>query len=1140
LGGAAVRNATLTVNLIKLAGRWALALSLFAFILTSQAYAGALMELFADPPSVAGVGDLGQQGADPTVVRERQVTINIQGLSSVADQAVAGLAMQPISLNLFPDVRHDFIPEKSEKSRDGKFTILSGSIAGGKPLMNNATFVFGDGVVTGNIRPGWGSVIYQVRTSPSGTPYVQEVDTSKFPAELEPIPAPPPAPPDAGGTTVPNTSTQGLNASAPVPDDGTTINVMVVYTPGAATAAGGTTAMQALINLGISETNQGYINSGVTQRITLAHSAEVVYTETDFGAALADVTGTTDGKMDNVHTLRNTYAADMVSLWINNSSSCGLAYLMTTASSSFAPSAFSVVHHGCATGYYSFAHEMGHNQGSHHDVFVAPGNGVYSYSHGYVDTGNSFRTIMAYANACVNCARINYWSNPNVNYTAKTTGAANANNTLSLNNTVSVAANWRASSAGSGGSLTVTISPTGAVTAGAQWNVDGGAWQASGATVSNLTAGTHTVSFNSVTGYTAPADQTVTVTAGQTTTAAGTYTINIYTVTVTATAGAGGAVAPPSQGITNGSTTTFTVTANTGYTRSVSVGGTCPAGYWSLTAYTTGAVTADCSVSFTFALKSSTTAAPAAVTDSPTNIAEKSVTFNGSVNPNGLSTTVRFQYGKTTLYGTPTIIVTLTGRVTKAVSANVTKLACGTTYHYRVIATNSKGTTRGPDVTFATSACVTPKTVTGVATKTTRKGATLNGTVNPRNASTTANFQYGKTTAYGSATPNVTLAGATAQAVTAALTGLTCGTTYHFRVTGVNSFGSAKGLDKTFITLACADSSADSNVSIPPVSDFDGDGKSDILLRDAVSGQTATWMMNGATVTSNLVTSMNAGAYTPTSGWQAQGLGDFDGDGKNDLLWRDYASGELAVWTMNGATVVNSATASVNPGAYTSTTGRHVQGIGDFNGDGKSDILWRNAGTGQTAVWFMNGAVVTSSSNTSAQATVGWQVNGVGDFNGDGKSDILWRQTGTGRTAVWYMNGAVKIGGGYINVQAGAYTSTTGWQVQGAGDFNGDGKADILLRSAETGRMAVWTMNGVKVVFSAYTSVDAGGLQVSAIGDYNGDGKTDILLRDSETGQTRVWIMNGSQVTSDTATDANPGAYTSSTGWNVVSGETVR
>jgi hypothetical protein len=413
----------------------------------------------------------------------------------------------------------------------------------------------------------------------------------------------------------------------------------------------------------------------------------------------------------------------------------------------------------------------------------------------------------------------------------------------------------------------------------------------------------------------------------------------------------------------------------------------------------------------------------------------------------------------------------------------------------------------------------------------------LKGVVNPQKASTTVTFEYGLDTTYGSTASAGTLL-ATQKTVSAVVTGLTCNTTYHYRVGAVNAVDATNGLDRTFTTLACAD--RDSNKTKTPISDFNGDGKSDILLRDAVSGQTAIWMMNGSAVTSNALTSMNAGVYTSTTGWQAQGIGDFDGDGKNDLLWRDSATGELAVWTMNGATVVASATASVNPGAYTATTGWHVQGIGDFDGDGKSDILWRDAGTGQTAIWFMNGAVATTSANTSVQATAGWQVNGVGDFNGDGKADILWRHAGTGKTAVWFMNGAVKIGGGYTNVQAGLYTSTTGWHVQGTGDFNGDGKSDILLRDAETGRMAIWTMNGVKVTSSAYTSVDAGGLQVTAIADFNGDGKSDILLRDAVTGQTRVWVMNGSQVTSDTATDVNPGAYTPSTGWSVVSEEAVR
>jgi hypothetical protein len=194
---------------------------------------------------------------------------------------------------------------------------------------------------------------------------------------------------------------------------------------------------------------------------------------------------------------------------------------------------------------------------------------------------------------------------------------------------------------------------------------------------------------------------------------------------------------------------------------------------------------------------------PIVTTIAATNVGTTSATLNGMVNPNGLSTTVKFQYGTTTSYGNEVAAAPspLTGTSIVAVSATLTGLTPNTTHHYRVVGTNSAGTTHGENQTFTTLG-ITPTVTTNTATNVSSTSATLNGTVNPNGLSTTVKFQYGTTPSYGNevvATPSP-VTGTSPVPVSASISGLTTNTVYHYRVFATNSAGTSNGADQTFTT----------------------------------------------------------------------------------------------------------------------------------------------------------------------------------------------------------------------------------------------------------------------------------------------------------------------------------------------------
>jgi glucose/arabinose dehydrogenase len=285
--------------------------------------------------------------------------------------------------------------------------------------------------------------------------------------------------------------------------------------------------------------------------------------------------------------------------------------------------------------------------------------------------------------------------------------------------------------------------------------------------------------------------------------------------------------------------------------------------------------------------------------------------------------------------------------------------------------------------------------------------------------------------------------------------------------------------------------------------DFNGDGRADILWRNNTTGDSYLYPMNGTAIQAGegylrMVADLN---------WKVAGVGDFDGDGKADILWRNTSTGQNYLYFMDGTTI--------KPGeGFIRTVADQnwqVAGTGDFDGDGKDDILWRNAATGENYLYPMDGlSIKATEGSLRSVADLTWQVAGVGDFDGDGKADVLWRNSSSGQNYLYPMDGtAIKPSEGFIRTVA-----DLNWKVAGIGDFDGDGTADIVWRNAATGENYLYPMHGrtIKPTEGYLRTVADLAWQIVAMGDYDGDGKSDLLWRNSSTGQNYLYPMDGATI----------------------------
>jgi hypothetical protein len=232
---------------------------------------------------------------------------------------------------------------------------------------------------------------------------------------------------------------------------------------------------------------------------------------------------------------------------------------------------------------------------------------------------------------------------------------------------------------------------------------------------------------------------------------------------------------------------------------------------------------------------------------------------------------------------------------------------------------------------------------------------------------------------------------------------------------------------------------------MPADNDFDGDGKPDILLRNYSTGQNLIFLLDGTAI-KDYQWLVDLG-----SDWKPAASGDFSGDGVNDIVWHNASTSEVLIWLMQ----------SNQPGPGQATyipsmgAGWRIGGAGDFDGDGKPDLIWYNPSTGQNLIWLMDGTNF-KSGVWLVDSEPGLRLAAIADFDLDGHLDVLWQDPADGNLMLWLLDGQA------IPKEVAFWPGKgADWVVAGAGDFNGDDMQELLWRNAATGETSAWLLHGL-------------------------------------------------------------------------------
>jgi hypothetical protein len=322
------------------------------------------------------------------------------------------------------------------------------------------------------------------------------------------------------------------------------------------------------------------------------------------------------------------------------------------------------------------------------------------------------------------------------------------------------------------------------------------------------------------------------------------------------------------------------------------------------------------------------------------------------------------------------------------------------------------------------------------------------------------------------------------------LSGLVRGSTYACRVVAYNAGGASPASDAVTITLPDA-----APAWRPTTVDINGDAAPDVLvsgngnvLRGSFDGHRLNFVPL-AFLSNNI---------------RVLGAGDFNGEHRADVLFRDLATGDVKLWRAD----------AVNPPKGSGETGTErfvrnvkdgwsVEAIADIDGDGRNDIVWRyvtpnTPDSGVVYVWYMADNVVTEVRSRGG-APLTWDLVGAADLNGDGMAELVWVSPANEIRSL-----TAKSQKAFVNEKIG--TVPSGFKLMRAADFNGDGKADFLFGDTN-GNLRLWTMNGLTRQAEIQLPAADPTWELYAIVDLNGDGAMDIVWKQPD-GRLQAWFMN--------------------------------